>query len=85
MRLRCEVFGCACARDYPACVRCGADLYGAFIETGRIEPLLRAYWWVRLLLRRLGPRRCDQCRKWFYRGYDGELCSEACHDQWLPF
>ena len=83
-RLRCVLLGCA-ADSLPECHYCHAGLYEDFVQSGRLEPLLRTYWRVRRALRRLGRKTCDQCGRKFWRGYDNELCSEECHDNWLPF
>jgi hypothetical protein len=85
MRLRCHLLGCA-VDDYACCGYCFAGLYDIdFIQTGKLEPLFRLYWRIRNVLRKLGPKRCDQCGKKYVRGYDEYLCSEECHDNWLPF
>jgi hypothetical protein len=86
VNLRCELLGCAQDEDVPACHYCSAHIYdGDYVQYGRLEPVFRLYWRVRRAIRKLGPKHCAQCGKKFVRGYDNELCSEACHDNWLPF
>lgn len=89
VNLRCELLGCVVDEDVPACRHCGAAIYdGDFVVQGRLEPLFDLYWRIRRFmrkLRKLGPKHCAQCGKKFVRGYDNELCSEACHDNWIPF
>lgn len=85
-RVRCWFLGCVCAQDYPACHHCGADLYGGpFLEEGRLEPLFRFGRCIRQAIRKLGPKKCCQCGKKYRSGYDDQLCSEECFDEWLPF
>lgn len=87
MRLRCSLFGCITGK-FPCCDRCGADIYGNFIERGWLSPLFTAWWRLRRKFTRgpfFGRRKCIQCGKWYWLGYDDGLCSEECHDVWLPF
>lgn len=85
-RPRCVLIGCLEADTYPGCVRCSAHIYEDFVQYGKLEPLFRFYWRVRHALRLLKPiKRCDQCGKKYVKGYDEYLCSEKCHDNWLPF
>jgi hypothetical protein len=87
MRLHCHLFGCAVAATYPACARCNADLYeGPFIERGvnyyvdaAFDPVRRHIIWP------IMGKRCCQCRRRYWRGYDEYCCSEKCFDEWLPF
>lgn len=84
-RATCALIGCNLGND-PECQRCGAYLYGGdFIECGKLDPLFRLYWRVRHLIRKIGPRRCEQCGKKFRRGYSEYICSPECFDNWLPF
>lgn len=87
MRLRCHLLGCIATHN-PSCDRCRAYLYDDFLERGRLTPLLNA--WARLCWKLthgpfFGRKRCAQCGKWFWLGYNDNLCSEECHDVWLPF
>lgn len=87
LRLTCRLKSCD---GSPYCERCGTDLYDPdYIQIGKLDPLFRLYWRVRKPLRRLlrtiGPKRCDHCGKKYVKGYDEYLCSEECHDNWLPF
>jgi hypothetical protein len=92
MRLRCHVWGCSCAADYPACARCGAPLYGPgdegrwWIDRGWYDGPLFDWWhWLWML----EVPRCLHCRRVlvFRRryGWDGGFCSDKCADSWLPF
>lgn len=83
-RLVCQLISCS-AGDFPECHRCGAEIYGTFIDPGLLEPLFRIYWRIRGAIRKLGLRNCDECGKRFKRGYNEYLCSEECHEHWLPF
>lgn len=84
-RIRCYLLGCVTDTN-PGCVRCNADLYDfEFVQIGKLEPLFNLYWGTIRALRRLGPKRCAECRKKFWRGYDDQLCSEECFNEWLPF
>lgn len=86
MRVRCWLLGCACARSYPACHYCAADLYeGPFLQEGKLQPILVFWADVKCAVRKLGPKKCDQCGKKFVHGYDDHLCSEKCFNDWLPF
>lgn len=87
-RPRCALFACREREDTPCCSRCGDDLYDGFIHYGLLDPLFRAYWNVRRSVRRLFPRNCEVCGKRYWRGpkFVGDyVCSDECHDQWLPF
>lgn len=87
VRVRCVLLGCLEADTYPGCHRCGCALYDPeCIVYGLLDPVFDFYWRARRYIRRLWPvKRCDQCGKKFVHGYDNELCSEECHDNWLPF
>ena len=83
-RPRCVLLGCQL--DGPCCHYCGTDLYdAAFIQSGWLEPVFRLGWRIRSIVRRFGPKHCRECGKKYVRGYDEYLCSEECHDNWLPF
>lgn len=85
-RLKCRMFGCICAADYPGCHRCEAGIYDAnYVQIGALDPLYRAYWRVRHFVERLTGRRCEVCRKRYWRGYDEWVCSDRCFTDWLPF
>jgi hypothetical protein len=87
MRILCRIFGCASTdRYYPACDRCGTDIYHwNFIDQNRawLNPWYTLCWWL----------RCN--RDWFYHKCDvckkpmaftkKECCSEECYDLWVPF
>lgn len=87
-RLRCVLTGCIQAEDYPACHRCDAPVYGdpddagAFIDFGKLDWFFHLRRQVRSKLAR---NKCEQCGRKFYFGYNDHLCSEECHDEWLPF
>jgi len=89
-RPRCVLLGCDCSEEYPGCARCQAAVYSDdFVERGKLHwlYLLRDWWW-RLkhgIRRKVARKKCDQCGREFWRGYNEILCSEACHDEWLPF
>lgn len=84
VRIKCRLVGCD---GSPYCEQCGTDLYDSmdYIQGGWLDPFVNLYWRTRRLLKKLGPKRCDQCGKKFVHGYDNDLCSEECHDNWLPF
>jgi len=82
-RPRCELFGCVCAEDYPACHRCGADLYEDFIQEGRLEFLFRAYWRAQKFVWRVTGKKCEVCQRRFWGR--GRVCSDECFEKWLPF
>lgn len=89
-RLRCVLFGCVAADEYPGCSRCGEALYGGdFIEdyARKLEWLFHARWRVRQFFRRFARQKCEECGKKFWRGYpaNDRLCSEECFDAWIPF
>ena len=88
-RMRCNLLGCLEADTYPGCHRCGCALYNAdCIVHGMLEPLFDRYWRARRFIRGLSPiTHCDQCGKRIVLGrpYTKDFCSEACHDNWLPF
>lgn len=85
MRLRCELFGCVCAENYPACYRCNADLYEDFIQTGRLKPLFCVYWSALRLVQTVTGKRCQVCSRRYWHGYDDYVCSDKCFEDWLPF
>lgn len=85
IRARCQLLGCEVSRHIPACGNCGAGLYDDFVQYGKLDPIFRFYWRTINALRKLGPRKCKQCGKKYRRGYNEYLCSEECHDNWLPF
>lgn len=85
-RLRCRLLGCVEAEDYPGCHFCGVANYDPdYIDFGKLEWLFRLRWHARRLLRKLQRRKCQHCGRKFWIGYDNELCSEECHEDWLPF
>lgn len=84
-RLLCELWGCWCRDDYPACGRCEAALYdGDFVQIGRLAWIYR----VRDALRAacyFVMRHCAVCRRRMWFKSDGQCCSQKCEDQWYPF
>lgn len=84
-RLRCILLGCECEEHYPACHFCGADIYEDFIQFGKLEPLFQLGYRIRRMIRKLHRKRCEQCGRKFWHGYDDEFCSQECADEWLPF
>lgn len=84
-RLRCKLFGCVQAEDYFGCHFCQAAIYDDFIEVGKLDWFFRLQGRVTRWFRRFERKKCMQCGKKFWRGYDNELCSEECHEDWLPF
>jgi hypothetical protein len=85
VRTRCHLVGCE-PLNGPYCIYCRTDLYDdGFIQYGWLEPLFRAWWRARSWLKKLGPRRCDNCGKKFRHGYNEWICSAECFDDWLPF
>lgn len=85
MRARCRLLGCACARDYPGCERCGAGIYDAdYVQIGALDFAFRAYGRARRFVERFTGRRCEVCRKRYWRG-DPWVCSDRCFSDWLPF
>jgi len=85
-RIACHLLGCIEAEQYPGCYRCDHGIYDAeYVQYGKLEPLFRLYWWARGVIRKLGPKKCQQCGKKYRHGYDEYLCSEECHENWLPF
>lgn len=83
-RPRCDLFGCVCAEDYPACHRCGADIYEDFIQTGRLEPVFRACAAALKLARKFAGKKCAVCGRRYWGG-DDWTCSDECFTDWLPF
>lgn len=83
-RPRCELFGCVCAEDYPACIRCQADLYEDFVQIGRLEPVFRAYGAALKFARRFTGKKCEVCGRRYWGG-DAWTCSDKCFSDWLPF
>lgn len=81
-RVICELLGCVCTEDY-WCDRCGEDVYGAFIEKGRLDPIFRAYGAALNLVWKVTGKKCDVCGRRF-RG-DDWVCSEKCFTDLLPF
>jgi hypothetical protein len=85
-RIPCLLVGCASAREYPACTRCGADIYDpAFVqEPCRIVLSYRnAFGWLRW---KLTIRRCQECHKRLFGNGDPDgFCSMKCFDAWIPF
>ena len=41
--------------------------------------------WRRWFWRLIVGRKCIECGRRFWRGFDDELCSRKCLDQWFPF
>ncbi len=85
-RIPCRLFACACDR-YPACVRCGADLYdGDYIQRGWIDTIWDGWSKVKRLRNRLFPV-CQECGKslLFKKRIDETFCSLECQTDWLPF
>ena len=87
-RAKCHLLGCY-LDETPCCDRCGTDLYDIdFIQRGWLTPIIDLYWRVRRAIRRQFPRHCQVCGKKYWRGPKivGEyVCSDECHDEWLPF
>lgn len=81
----CRLLGCVCAEDYPACHRCGTPLYEDFIQTGRLEPVFRAYGLALKYVRKVTGKRCAVCHRRYWSGGDDWVCSEKCFTDWLPF
>jgi len=85
MRIRCLLWGCECAHDYPACLNCGAALYESeFIQIGKLSWIWSAYRAIREAWGRLN-RRCDVCRKRMWLAGRANCCSQKCYDEWIPF
>lgn len=87
-RPRCLLLGCVLGEHDPCCYYCGEGLYEDFIQTGKLDPLFGFCWRARQFIRGLSPiTHCDECGKriYFGRPYAKDFCSEACHDNWLPF
>lgn len=85
VRLKCLFWGCATSEDVPECRRCGVYIYDDFIEHGKLEWLNRVRWRLVGFFRLFMRKTCDECGRKFWFGYATNLCSEACHDEWLPF
>lgn len=73
---------------YPICVRCGAHGY----YDDYTWDVRWMYWPVRFVdfLRWrvksfVKSHRCAECGKYYWRGVDGEFCSQKCLDDWMPF
>lgn len=86
MRIRCTLFGCSDHHVYPACERCGEGIYDDFIQRGWLTPAIdwfasstRRAWWF------ICGRRCEICKRWYWRGRDECCCSEECYSKWIPF
>lgn len=85
-RAICHLVGCVCAESYPACHRCGTDLYDAdFVQVARLQFAFDAYWNARKLVWKLTGKKCEACGRRFWRGYDEWICSDECFTDWLPF
>lgn len=83
---RCRCFGCQ-YDDISVCVHCGTAIYDwPPHEDGWFWPL---WWRVCRPFRWLGGliigKRCQQCKRRFWRGYDGYCCSDECFSKWIPF
>lgn len=88
MKLRpmCRLFGCICAQHYPGCSRCQAGIYDAdYVEIGALDFAFRPYWRARRFVQRFTGRRCEVCKRRYWRGYDEWVCSDECFSSWLPF
>lgn len=83
-RIKCRLVGCY-TDEYPCCERCGEDLYEGFISYGKLEPLFRLYWRMYRAIRLYRERTCDCCGKKFRSRRTVDVCSDECHENWLPF
>lgn len=85
--IRCWILGCKEGEHYPVCERCGLSTYDMPpIEEGVLPKL---YWrvlnFLRSILSLFIRKKCCQCGKRFYKGRDDYMCSDKCHDEWIPF
>jgi hypothetical protein len=83
MRIKCKLWGCWCHEEYPACGRCGAQLYDAdFVQIAKLQRLMTVWEWVKGVR---FYRQCAVCKKRIWFAGLKACCSQKCWDEWLPF